>query len=399
MVNDSNVEILTDRHAVLSDAVAAWRIIAHSCTDRNDRAVELPTRGPRHFDKQDNQPINPFETASRKTSTGSDLWRRWWFATRREDAQGRGVPWIDVDARITFVHGCGFPIIGRWTKSLSSRSYCAAGKLALSIQPSGERIMPSPFPGMDPVIESQRFDEFHSVYLVTLADLLVPLVRPRYSVDVERYVFLSADDHERMCRPDVSIAEARGGTALTGGAGSVATLAPRMLSVPVSHQDGQKYLSIRSRADRHVVTVVELLSPVNKDATGGQREYLSKRANYLRTLTNVVEIDLLRGGTRLPSKPPLTDGDYSAYVIRNGDGARVEGYVWNLQERLPVIPIPLAEGDLDVGLDLQEAFGTTYDRRGYDYILDYQVPIVPPLTEAVQRWVSERLAGEGRERR
>ncbi|MBM4092411.1 MAG: DUF4058 family protein [Planctomycetes bacterium] len=259
--------------------------------------------------------------------------------------------------------------------------------------------MPSPFPGMDPVIESQRFDEFHSVYLVALADLLVPLVRSKCSVDVERYVFLSADDHERVYKPDVSIAEVRGATASTGGTGVVATLAPRMLSGPVSDQDGQKYLSIRSRADRRVVTVVEVLSPVNKDATGGQREYLSKRANYLRTLTNVIEIDLLRGGTRLPSKPSLTDGDYSAYVIRHGDGARVEGYVWNLQERLPVIPIPLAEGDPDVGLDLQDAFDTTYDRRGYDYVLDYQAQIVPTLTEAAQRWVNERLAGEGRERR
>lgn len=258
--------------------------------------------------------------------------------------------------------------------------------------------MPSPFPGMDPVIESQRFDEFHSVYLVTLAELLVPLVRPKYSVDVERYVFLSAEDDEQVYRPDVAIAEVRNGTASTGGAGSVATLEPRMLAVPVSDQDGQKFLSIRSRADRRVVTMIEVLSPVNKDATGGQREYLGKRANYLRTLTNVVEIDLLRGGTRLPSKPPLTDGDYSAFVIRRGDAAHVEGYTWSLRERLPVIPVPLGEGDPDVGLDLQKAFDSTYDRRGYDYILDYHAPIHPPLTEAARQWVDKQLAKSDRGR-
>ena len=252
--------------------------------------------------------------------------------------------------------------------------------------------MPSPFPGMDPFIESQRFDEFHSVYLVTLADLLVPLVRPKYAVDVERYVFLSSEDDERLYRPDVSISEGKGGAAAAGA--GVATLAPRMLSIPVPDEEGQTFLTIRTARDRKVVTMIELLSPVNKDATGGQRTYLSKRANYLRTLASVVEIDLLRGGTRLPSKPSLTDRDYSAYVVRHGDSAHVAGYSWNLQDLLPTIPVPLAEGDADVGLDLQQAFDITYDRRGYDYLLDYSAPIDPPLPENVQRWVDERLAGK-----
>lgn len=144
--------------------------------------------------------------------------------------------------------------------------------------------MPSPFPGMDPFIESQRFDEFHSVYLVTLADLLVPLVRPKYAVDVERYVFLSADEDEGLYRPDVSISEGeKVEIAPAVGPAGVATLQPRMLSIPAPEDEGQTFLTIRTGRDRKVVTVIELLSPVNKDATGGQRTYLSKRANYLRT--------------------------------------------------------------------------------------------------------------------
>lgn len=251
--------------------------------------------------------------------------------------------------------------------------------------------MPSPFPGMDPFIESQRFDEFHSVYLVSLADQLVPLVRPKYAVDVERYVYLSAEDEERLYKPDMSISQAPGEPGAGRGAGTVATLEPRMLSIPLPDEEGQTFLTIRTARDRKVVTMIELLSPVNKDATGGQRAYLSKRANYLRTLANLVEIDLLRGGTRLPSKPSLTGGDYSAYVIRHGDSAHVAGYSWNLQDRLPTIPVPLGENDPDVGLDLQLAFDVTYERRGYDYILDYTAPIVPQLQPNVQQWVKERL--------
>ena len=253
--------------------------------------------------------------------------------------------------------------------------------------------MPSPFPGMDPYIESQRFDEFHSVYLVTLAELLVPLVRPKYSVDVERYVFLSAEDDEQAYKPDVAISEGRDGSLPASYQESVATLEPRILSVPLPDEDDQKFLAIRSRNDRRVVTMIEVLSPVNKSASGGQHEYLSKRTNYLRTLASVVEIDLLRGGTRLPSKPALTDGDYSAYVIRHGDSTHVAAYTWNLNQRLPVIPVPLGQNDPDVGLDLQEAFNRTYDRRGYDYILDYRAPVQPPVREDVQRWIDAQLNG------
>lgn len=79
-------------------------------------------------------------------------------------------------------------------------------------------------------------------------------------------------------------------------------------------------------------------------------------------------------------------------MIRHGDSSHVAGYAWNLQDRLPTIPVPLGEGDPDVGLDLQQAFDVTYDRRGYDYVLDDTAPITPPLPPDVQQWVAERLA-------
>ena len=136
--------------------------------------------------------------------------------------------------------------------------------------------MPSPFPGMDPFIESQRFDETHSVYLVTLAELLVPLVRPRYTVDVERYVYLTAEDLDKSYKPDVSITETGAEPLRPGNGHSVGTLEPQIPAVPDSDEDDQKFLTIRSRDEKTVVTVIELLSPTNKDAEWGQREYLAK---------------------------------------------------------------------------------------------------------------------------
>ncbi|MFA0775855.1 MAG: hypothetical protein THHGLFOP_001379, partial [Candidatus Fervidibacter sp.] len=50
--------------------------------------------------------------------------------------------------------------------------------------------MPSPFPGMDPFIEGQLWDDFHSRFVPELAAALMPKVRPKYLVTVERRVYL-----------------------------------------------------------------------------------------------------------------------------------------------------------------------------------------------------------------
>src|SRR5437868_2734480 len=47
--------------------------------------------------------------------------------------------------------------------------------------------MPSPFPGMDPFIESQAWKGFHTSFLVALSELLVAEVRPRYIVSVQQH--------------------------------------------------------------------------------------------------------------------------------------------------------------------------------------------------------------------
>jgi hypothetical protein len=47
---------------------------------------------------------------------------------------------------------------------------------------------------------------------------------------------------------------------------------------------------------------------------------------------------------------------------------RPKGHVWPIQlpQRLPVIGIPLKEGDGDVELDLQAVLTTAYERAAYD---------------------------------
>jgi hypothetical protein len=156
-------------------------------------------------------------------------------------------------------------------------------------------------------------------------------------------------------------------------------------------QKRETFLTIRRTGEKAVITVLELLSPDNKRrGAKGRRLYLRKRNLVLDSRTNLVELDLLRGGQRLPMCDPLPAAQYYALVSRAGH-AEADVYAWNLGDPLPPVPIPLAAGDGDVLLDLQQVFTTVYDRAGYDYTLDYAGPVVPPLSDPDSAWADALL--------
>ncbi len=251
--------------------------------------------------------------------------------------------------------------------------------------------MPSPFPGMDPFIEGQRWKGFHTRFVTVLGEMLVRQVRPRYIVEIEEYVYLTCDDLEpdSLIEPDFAVAETGSGPVVRSQclAGTAAMIQPVVHTVPVPKRFRQAFLSIRSRQSQNVVTVIELLSPWNKTAGEGRNEYLVKRSNIFFTPAHLVELDLLRGGERLPTREPLESADFFAFVCRKERLPKAEVYAWTLRQPLPTVPVPLAGDDPDVPLDLQAAFITTYDRAGYDYALDYRRPIEPPLDPATADWV------------
>lgn len=258
--------------------------------------------------------------------------------------------------------------------------------------------MPSPFPGMDPFIEEQKWKGFHTQFVTALGQALIPQVRPRYVVDVEEYVYLAAEPDEpaRPIGPDVSIADSGSGWRESADSAQTAVAVhPVVRTVPEPKHHRQHYLAIRNRQSLEVVTVIELLSPWNKDPVRGQEEYLLKRENVFAVHANLVEFDLLRGGVRLPTVEPLPEGDYFALVCRKERYPELDVYAWSLRSPLPPVPIPLAKGDPDARLDLQSIFTQTYDRAGYDYALDYHSDVVPPLVEGDAGWVRGVLKSRG----
>jgi hypothetical protein len=250
--------------------------------------------------------------------------------------------------------------------------------------------MPNPFPGMDPFIEGQRWTDFHTTFVTVIREMLMPRVRPRYVVEVEQYVYLAREDEypDRLIEPDVAVVESGLEPAASLRSASVTGLVatPVIHTVPFPRRYRQAFLTIRDRQWHNVVTVIELLSPFNKEAGEGRNEYLVKRSNIFHTHAHLVEIDLLRDGQRLPTREPLEPADFYAFICRRGRLPQVEVYPWTLRQPLPAIPVPLAGDDPDVPLELQTAFTTTYDRAGYDYSLDYRRPPEPPLEPSAAEW-------------
>ena len=101
---------------------------------------------------------------------------------------------------------------------------------------------------------------------------------------------------------------------------------------------------------RELITSIEVLSPTNKARADGD-DYLAKRAALLRRGINLVEIDLLLGGERLPARETLPAGDFYAFVSRRDRRPKSDVYSWSIRRALPQIPIPLKPPDNDVSLE------------------------------------------------
>ncbi|HQZ63460.1 MAG TPA: DUF4058 family protein, partial [Planctomycetaceae bacterium] len=281
--------------------------------------------------------------------------------------------------------------------ALTFRAGNLATRITTDVFLSFRRIlaMPSPFPGMDPFLEGDEWEDFHSRFITTMAVKLLPGIRPDYAVRTERRIYVEHPlEDVRTIRPDVAILRNPDnfGYSRSGSAAAVATLEPVERTVPMSFEVEEKYLVIRRLDSSAVVTVIELLSPFNKRmGTRGRPTYLAKRQEVIQSATNLVELDLLRGGERLPTLEPLPVGDYFALIRRSTRRSTFAVYAWPMNHRLPTIPIPLDPGDREVTLDLQAVFDTVYDEAGYDYSLSYRREMSPPFSDEESTWVKSLL--------
>jgi hypothetical protein len=254
--------------------------------------------------------------------------------------------------------------------------------------------MKSPFPGMDPFIESARlWEEFHYHFVADIASLLANAVPPQYLVKTgERayIVLLDAEEEngktEHLIKPDAGIGVSRGVKTQP----ATATQEPRTetdtdiitLRSLASESFRESFVEIYSEPpERELVTCIEVLSPTNKRfGSEGWDLYLRKRQAMLLGQANFVEMDLLRGGRKMPMLDPWPECPYTILASRRQRAPHCRVWKAYMHKPLPAIKVPLLADDPQVPLELQPIVDSIYRRFHYDKQIDYGKPCSPPLT-------------------
>jgi Protein of unknown function (DUF4058) len=267
--------------------------------------------------------------------------------------------------------------------------------------------MPSPFPGMDPFLESPDwFPDLHSSLITFIKVELKSKLPATYYARSNQRVWLDVQRRSPV-EPDVDVLKsttAKSRKLRRGDSGGVAVAEPVVVKVQtiVGEPFHQSFLEVHSRrgTDDVVVAVIEILSPSNKAPDEHGRDlYITKQQEILMSPVHLVEIDLLRAGTHTAAVPHAQavaeagSFDYHVCVHRSDHLADFFVYPIQLESKLPIIALPLLPGDADVPLDLQAAFTRAYDGGPYDLAVRYDVAqIEPPLRADRQQWLRDRLA-------
>ncbi len=255
--------------------------------------------------------------------------------------------------------------------------------------------MPSPFPGMNPYLERAGvWEMFHTQFLSTVQQRLTAQVQPRYRVRMETRVYVHEPAGRRRPAGEADLgvhllSSAASPPASSGAAvGPTGTLTPMVIDVEPGWLEIEKarFIEIRDQYGREVVTVLELLSPSNKYAGPDREAYLSKRREMIRSRAHFVEIDLLRGGPKMPP-PEMPDCDYCAVVSRFEERPRAGVWPWRLRDPMPSVPIPLRAPDPDASLDLKAVLDAVYDAGGYAQDI-YAGSPEPRLSPADAAWAT-----------
>jgi hypothetical protein len=259
--------------------------------------------------------------------------------------------------------------------------------------------MDSPFPGMDPYLESHWGDVHHALITYARDQIQPRLPRDLRARLVERDLAGTPNDEERGIYLDVRVVKRP--RQEDGGATAVMEEVDEPLVILLDEGYTEGFIEIVEAGTRdHAITVIEILSPSIKRAGRDRDAYFEKREELTDAGINLVEIDLLRSGQRILGHPRLhmPVSHRTAYQICVHRGRRpveYEIYRAPLRERLPRIRIPLRESDSDALLDLQDLVAQAYRNGAYDDV-DYRLDPVPTLDPADAGWADALQREKGR---
>lgn len=256
--------------------------------------------------------------------------------------------------------------------------------------------MTTPFPGMDPFLEGYLWPDVHHRLAAIISELLAPKIAPKYVARVDLYtvddtspeedVGIMYPDVEVLRRKKIQASEKLPGESVIDVVTPVTTTIPAVTTVEVRIP----VVEIRDRDKNQLVTAIEIISPVNKRPPGLE-PYRGKRVNLHNAGVHLLEIDLLRRGTRPFAHPYLPKAHYIVTLVRAGSW-RTEVWAIDVKEPLPVLPAPLKSPDPDVAFDLGKALRLIYERNLYHLSIDYHQPPPPPaFSEEEHLWMQNLL--------
>jgi hypothetical protein len=264
--------------------------------------------------------------------------------------------------------------------------------------------MKSPFPGMDPYIEAaDLWEDFHDNLIAAIMGVILDALPRGYVARTRKRSYIALveaeEKAEHICLPDVKVIAprpAKASTAARTEETAVATIPagePLDLRAFIDEELVENFIDIfELKPERRLVTRIEVLSPSNKRrGSKGWKQYLRKRQALLLGKANLVEIDLLRSGTRMPMLDPLPNSPYYLLVAREQRAPRCHVWPASFDRPLPPIPVPLTRPDPDIPLALQPLVESICQRGRYEEEIDYAKPLTPPLSTEEAAWLKQRL--------
>jgi len=249
---------------------------------------------------------------------------------------------------------------------------------------------------MDPYIEDPEiWSDFHSNLAMEIQSQLNRTIQPHYVARLTPRVTYEVIEiaKTQSVRPDVGIWQpqppSRQGRLTAVAIPSAPTTSTIKMEIPLRLIN----VEVRKTGTLELVTAIEILSPVNKQPSHDTyHEYQRKRRELLRSAAHFLEIDLLRGGQRPPLEEPVPQAPYYVMLSRADRRPVVEVWPIQLQNNLPLLPVPLQAPDPDAPLDLSAALAAIYERAGYATLIDYhRSPPPPKLPEADAIWLDDLL--------
>jgi hypothetical protein len=254
--------------------------------------------------------------------------------------------------------------------------------------------MKSPFIGMNPWLEGYLWPDVHNRLAIIISELLAPVIAPKYVARVE--IYTANDDNPSseigIMYPDIEILQRIDSVSepqTTYGENTITlpnTIVPFTVAIPVRIP----VIEIRDVAKNKLITAIEILSPVNKRGSG-LTQYRKKMSELHRSQVHLLEIDLLRRGTRPFLHPKIQASHYQMMLLRAGV---FNADIWTIdvKDPLPTLPIPLRHPDPDVSLNLGKALETIFERGLYYLSVDYNEPPPPPIfDEKDSLWIKTQL--------